>query len=106
MFTWMFWRSAVERAVKSFAQSLAACLGASGAGLWEVEWTTVLAVAGMTTLLSLLSSVASAPVGADHHSPSLLPAPGGPAGPAGPAAAPAGAVPQQRAPEHLQPAAG
>ncbi len=98
MFTWMFWRSATERAVKTFAQSLAACLGASGAGLWEVQWTTVLAVAGMATLLSLLSSVASAPVGADHRSPSLLP----------PLAhvAPAGAVPQQRAGEVLLPASG
>jgi hypothetical protein len=98
MFTWMFWRSATERAVKTFAQSLAACLGASGVGLWEVEWTTVLAVAGMTTLLSLLSSVASAPVGADHHSPSLLPPPAH--------AAPAGALPQQRTPETLLPASG
>ena len=100
MFTWMFWRSATERAVKSFAQSLAACLGASGAGLWEVEWTTVLAVAGMTTLLSLLSSVASAPVGADHRSPSLLPAPSHRCAPA------AASLPQQRAAESLQPASG
>ena len=90
MFTWTFWRSATERAVKSFAQSLAACLGASGAGLWEVEWTTALAVAGMTTLLSVLSSVASAPVGADHHSPSLLPPLLAPV----PGAAPVEAVPQ------------
>ena len=73
-------------------------LGASGVGLWEVEWTTVLAVAGMTTLLSLLSSVASAPVGADHHSPSLLPPPAH--------AAPAGALPQQRTPDTLLPASG
>lgn len=101
MFTWMFWRSATERAVKSFAQSLAAVLGASGAGLWEVEWTTALAVAGMTTVLSLLSSVASAPVGADHHSPSLLPQPAPAA-----QAAPGASVPQQRAGESLLPASG
>ena len=98
MFTWMFWRSATERAVKTFAQSLAACLGASGAGLWEVEWTTVLAVAGMTTLLSLLSSVASAPVGADHASPSLVAPP--------PLAPVVASMPQQRATDDLQPASG
>ena len=99
MFTWMFWRSATERAVKTFAQSLAACLGASGAGLWEVEWTTVLAVAGMTTLLSLLSSVASAPVGADHRSPSLLPPPAH-------AAPAAGAARSSAPPRRLLPASG
>lgn len=98
MFTWTFWRSATERAVKTFAQSLAAGLGASGAGLWEVEWPTVLAVAGMTTLLSLLSSVASVPVGADHASPSLVAPP--------PLAPVVASTPQQRATDHLQPASG
>lgn len=110
MFTWMFWRSAIERAVKSFAQSLAAVLGAGGAGLWDVEWTTALAMAGMTTLLSLLTSVASAPVGAEH-SPSLLPSATTPATPAA-TPAPSAAqvtdavVPQQRAGEGLLPASG
>ncbi len=35
MFTAMFWRRTTERAVKSFAQSLAALLSAAGLGLFD-----------------------------------------------------------------------
>ena len=90
MFTLMFWKSAAERAVKSFAQALGACL-AGNAGLWEVSWGTALSVAGMTALLSVLTSVASLPAG-DHVSPSLVaPPPDG------------GGVPAQRQPGGLVP---
>ncbi|CAN5506988.1 hypothetical protein BH10ACT10_BH10ACT10_15480 [soil metagenome] len=63
MFGSYFWRSTAERAVKSFAQSLLAILSASSFGLLQVDWLTCLSTAGMATLLSLLSSVASLRVG-------------------------------------------
>lgn len=88
MFTLIFWKATAERAVKSFAQALAAVL-AGGTTLWEVSWAEALAVAGMTALLSVLTSVASVPVGS-HSSPSLVEQPQPAAG---------AAVPSQRVPE-------
>ncbi|HSV66353.1 MAG TPA: holin [Mycobacteriales bacterium] len=73
MFTQLFWKSAIERAVKTFAQSLVAVLSVGGIGLVHAPWTTALSAAGMATLLSLLTSVASGTVG-DRGSPSLVPA--------------------------------
>ncbi|MGH3883708.1 MAG: holin [Pseudonocardiaceae bacterium] len=72
MFTYRFWQLASERAVKTFAQSLVAILSATGVGLLTVPWSTALPTAGMAALLSVLTSMASAPVG-EPGSPSLLP---------------------------------
>ncbi len=71
MFTSSFWLSAVERAVKSFAQSLVALLGVGGLGLLDAPWPTLLSTAGMASLLSVLTSIASERVGPDHD-PSLV----------------------------------
>ncbi|MGH3778428.1 MAG: holin [Pseudonocardiaceae bacterium] len=73
MFTYRFWQLASERAVKTFAQSLVAILSATGVGLLTVPWSAALSTAGMAALLSVLTSMASAPVG-ESGSPSLLPA--------------------------------
>ncbi len=73
MFTYRFWQLASERAVKTFAQSLVAILSATGFGLLTAPWSTVLSTAGMAAVLSVLTSMASAPVG-EPNSPSLLPA--------------------------------
>lgn len=71
MFTYLFWRFAFERAVKTFAQTVTALFSASGIGLLDAPWMQVLSVAGMTALLSVLTSVASGRVG-DPESPSLV----------------------------------
>jgi hypothetical protein len=71
MFTWNFLRQTVERATKVFAESLAALLLASNAGLLDAPWVASLSAAGMTALLSLLASIASRPVG-QPDSPSLV----------------------------------
>jgi len=67
----MFWRLAVERAVKTFAQTLAAVLGAGGIGLIDAPWLTAFSTAAVALLVSLLTSVASAPIGRPND-PSLL----------------------------------
>jgi Putative lactococcus lactis phage r1t holin len=73
-----FWTLAAERAVKTFAQALAAVLVASGVGILSADWKTALSTAGMATLVSVLTSVASSGIG-PSNSPSLVSAnpPGG-----------------------------
>ena len=61
MWTLDFWKDLGERAVKTFAQSLAAALVAGTTGLLDVDWVTALSVAGLVTLASVLTSLASAP---------------------------------------------
>jgi hypothetical protein len=72
MFTYQFWQLAIERAVKTFAQSLLAIFSATGVGLLTVPWTASLSTAGIAAVLSVLTSIASTPVG-EPNSPSLLP---------------------------------
>jgi len=71
MFTYLFWRFTFERAVKTFAQTVTALFSASGIGLLNAPWIEVLSVAGMTALLSVLTSIASERVG-EPESPSLV----------------------------------
>jgi hypothetical protein len=61
MWTLEFWKDLGERAIKTFAQSPAAGIVAGATGLLDVEWITVLSVAGLVTLASVLTSLASAP---------------------------------------------
>ena len=73
MWTTRFWKDAVERALKTFAQTLIALLGVGGFGIIDAPWLSSLSVAGLAALLSVLSSVASATVG-EQGSASLVPA--------------------------------
>ncbi len=59
-----FLAATAERAIKTFAQTLAALLAGTGAGLVDVNWGAQVSVAAMAALVSLLSSVASGSVGA------------------------------------------
>ena len=68
MFTKAFAAAALERAVKTFAQTLAALLVADGTGLLETAWVADLSVAGMAAVVSVLTSVASSRVGSDGPS--------------------------------------
>lgn len=63
MFTAAFFRALLERAVKTFAQSLVALLVASGTDLIHTNWGQNLSVAGMASLLSVLTSIASGGTG-------------------------------------------
>jgi hypothetical protein len=61
MWTLDFWKDLGERAIKTFAQSLATGIVADATGLLDVDWVTILSVAGLLTLASVLTSLASAP---------------------------------------------
>ncbi len=74
MFKKRFWKDAAERAVKTAAQVAAATLGANAAGLLDADWVGVASVSGLAAVLSLLTSVASAPLG-DANTASAVSAP-------------------------------
>ena len=68
LLTARFWVAAIERAIKTWAQSIAALLVGDGTNIITVDWLQILAVSG-TAAVSLLTSVASAGIG--PHGPSL-----------------------------------
>lgn len=57
MWTIAFWQDAVERALRTVAQTAAGVWIADGTGVLDTDWTAGLSVAGMAGLLSLLLSV-------------------------------------------------
>ena len=59
IFTLAFWKDAVIRAVKTFAQSAVAVLAAGATGLLGTDWVQLLSVAGLAAVVSLLTSIAS-----------------------------------------------
>lgn len=64
MFNKKFAKDAAERAVKTAAQTSVALLTADGVlGLLDVDWGQGASVVGLAALVSLLTSVASAPAG-------------------------------------------
>lgn len=64
MFTKKFWADAAERSVKTAAQTSVALLTADGVlGLLDVDWGQGASVVGLAALVSVLTSVASAPAG-------------------------------------------
>ena len=52
-----------ERAVKTFAQSLVAVGLAGATDLLSVDWVNALSIAGLATLVSILTSIASSKIG-------------------------------------------
>jgi hypothetical protein len=61
-------KALAERATKTFAQTLVAALTAGATDLLSVGWVQALSVAGMATLLSVLTSIGSAGFGNDGPS--------------------------------------
>lgn len=57
-----FIRATLERAIKTFAQTLAAVLVASGTGLLDTDWIASLSMSAMAALLSVLTSIGSGAV--------------------------------------------
>lgn len=53
----------LERAVKTFAQTLVALLGAGAVDILHTDWKARLSVSAGASVISLLTSIASYPVG-------------------------------------------
>lgn len=60
MWTLAFWKGLGERAIKTFAATLAALLGGDGIGLVDVDWGQSLGVAGLATLVTALIAIGNA----------------------------------------------
>ena len=58
MTTWQFWKAALIRALRTFAQALIAVIG-TAALLEQIAWLEALSAAGLAALLSLLTSIAT-----------------------------------------------
>lgn len=69
MYDIRFWKAAGERAVKTLAQTLVALIGANAVSVMDLDWGQMLGVAGTATILSVLTSIASANFG--NTGPSL-----------------------------------
>lgn len=63
LWTVAFWKAAVERAAKTFAQALVALIGATQISVLELDWGQMLGVAATASVVSVLTSMASAPFG-------------------------------------------
>jgi uncharacterized membrane protein YfbV (UPF0208 family) len=59
IFTLSFWKLATERAVKTFAQTALALLGASTLNVLTVDWQQAIGVSAGAAVLSYLTSVVS-----------------------------------------------
>lgn len=71
MFTATFWRSAAERAVRTFCQSVIALLGANQIDWTSLDWQHLLLTSAGAAALSLLTSIAGVNIG-DKGTPSLV----------------------------------
>ena len=71
MFTKQFWKQAVERAVKTFAQTALALIAVDGVGITDLSWGHTLDVAGLATLASVLTSIVTSGIG-EKDSPSAV----------------------------------
>lgn len=69
MTTLVFWKRAVERAIKTAAQTAVATIGTTAA-IEQVHWQLVGSTAALAAVLSLLTSVGSTKFGDD--TPSLV----------------------------------
>lgn len=56
--SWKFWKAALIRALRTFAQTAIAVIG-TAAVLEDVRWWTVASAAALAAVLSLLTSVAT-----------------------------------------------
>jgi Putative lactococcus lactis phage r1t holin len=61
MLSKLFWADALERAVKTFAQSALATLGLGSVDVLSTNWVGVLSVGAGAAVVSILTSVASEP---------------------------------------------
>src|SRR4051794_1754140 len=63
LFSRAFLIATLERAIRSFAASLAALLTASGAGILETDWGEKFSVAGMAAVVTVLLAISGGTFG-------------------------------------------
>lgn len=71
MWNKLFWKEAGERAIKSFVQTVVVLIGTDLVNIASFNWGDIIGIGATMALVSLLTSIGSAPVGSDN-SPSLV----------------------------------
>lgn len=61
MFTWEFWKAALIRAVRTFAESMLAYIGTGAIVLKDVDWVAALSAGGLGFVIAILLSLAGLP---------------------------------------------
>ena len=61
MFTWEFWKAALIRAVRTFAESMIAFIGTGAIVLKDVDWLAALSAGGLGFVIAILLSLAGLP---------------------------------------------
>ena len=56
-----FWKAALIRAIKTFAQAMVAQIGAGSVGIVQFDWIGALSVSAMAAVLSIFTSLAGLP---------------------------------------------
>ena len=69
--SWVFWRQAVERSVKTAAQFSLVFLGADAFNIFEIDIVSAGGFAAAGAVVSVLSSIASSPF-TESGTPSLV----------------------------------
>ncbi|MFJ2719357.1 holin [Streptomyces sp. NPDC087437] len=59
MLTRAFWKATTERAVRTFAQSTLAILGAGSFGLLDAPWQAAASTGGLAAVLAVLTAIAT-----------------------------------------------
>ena len=83
MFNKTFWKLALERAIKSFAQTFVAILSVQSTMFENAPWWTAASTAAVAFVLSVMTSIGSITVGPDGdpgmvaHQPVTAPPAGG-----------------------------
>lgn len=72
MFSKKFWVHTAERAAKTAGQVFVAALGYSGAAYQHIDWKFIAIMVGVSSALSVASSLASLPLGSDKGGPSAV----------------------------------
>jgi len=114
LFSRKFWIATAERAVRSFAASLASLLTASGTGILDTSWGEKFSVAGMASLVTILLAIGGGTFGKGDgpsfigeeklatEAPAPAPAPAKPEAVAVPQPGPAPVVPPPAAPPEAE----
>lgn len=61
MFTWEFWKAALIRAVRTFAESMLAYIGTGAIVLKDVDWLAALSAGGFGFICAILFSLKGLP---------------------------------------------
>ena len=61
MFTWEFWKAALIRAVRTFAESMLAYIGTGAIVLKDVDWIAALSAGALGFIIAILLSLAGLP---------------------------------------------